>query len=739
MSVLLVLNQLPVSAAGREKKNNIEEARAALYELLEDSGSTETDPDRERLEKLMAGESIAISDGSKSGSRDIMAVVYQSDRYMLRQGPGQEYGEVLPLGSGQTVFIEDVALSQDNIVWDLVRTYWGETEYKGYIERDYLICTDERFLAWEKQWDLGPQGENRKYSLSVSGGDVVSSFGDEINQFPESYREGLDALKEKHPLWHFVPIYTKLDWNTVLDNELSGGKSLVHKSLADCTKEGAYDQGNWYYASREILAYYMDPRNSFTESGIFQFEQLTYNPSYHTKEALDLFLNKTFMNGSTPAPGMDAMTYSDIFYAISTEKGFEVSPFHLAARVYQEQGQGKSALISGTYPGYEGLYNYFNIGATGTTNEQVIVSGLTYARNAKNVYPGKENVPMPWNNAYYSILGGSHFIADKYIKKGQDTLYLQKFNVKPGAYYKPYSHQYMQNISAPSSEGKKMKEMYEAVGALDNEFVFAIPVYEKMPAKACPKPAATDKIVLKVPEGYDNQRIYIDGNAYKPAKQNGSYTVIKSPGTKVKTAVAYGYNEKGIPNSMYVWTLQYIDGSYRVTAREELENLISYHGFSIRITGKSGIRFKAGIDAAARENLVQNGVDGYKLKEYGSILMTRSNMDKLPMIKDGEKTKCGVAFAVTDGAVSVDNVYETKDGRYRFTSVLVGLPAEQYKTEFAFRGYAVLEKDGQQITVYGPTYVRSIYDLAGQVLEAGIYQEGSDADRFLKQILEQAQ
>jgi hypothetical protein len=70
--------------------------------------------------------------------------------------------------------------------------------------------------------------------------------------------------------------------------------------------------------------------------------------------------------------------------------------------------------------------------------------------------------------------------------------------------------------------------------------------------------------------------------------------------------------------------------------------------------------------------------------------------------------------------------------------VLVGLPAEQYKTEYAFRGYAVLEKDGKQITVYGPVMARSMYSLAEQVLGMGTYSEGSDAYNFLKNIVDNA-
>ena len=77
-------------------------------------------------------------------------------------------------------------------------------------------------------------------------------------------------------------------------------------------------------------------------------------------------------------------------------------------------------------------------------------------------------------------------------------------------------------------------------------------------------------------------------------------------------------------------------------------------------------------------------------------------------------------------------------GRNRFTSVLIGLPAEQYKTEFAFRGYAVLEKNGVETVIYGPIVAKSIYSLAQQFLEAGTYAQGSDADIFLNKLITDA-
>lgn len=46
----------------------------------------------------------------------------------------------------------------------------------------------------------------------------------DIEQFPESYRPALQALKQKHPNWTFVRQNTGLDFQTAVNNELQGGK-----------------------------------------------------------------------------------------------------------------------------------------------------------------------------------------------------------------------------------------------------------------------------------------------------------------------------------------------------------------------------------------------------------------------------------------------------------------------------------------------------------------------------------
>lgn len=647
--------------------------------------------------------------------REVMALVYLCDELSIREEADDNSAKTVTVPSGQMVEILDVTVAEDYQVWEKVSAEVSGKVYEGYTPRKYLACSDERFLEWEELYSMNP-GE----AVMLAEENAAGVYAD-IEQFPESYRPALEALKQKHPNWTFVRQNTGLDFQTVINNELQGGKSLVYKSYGDYCKEGQHSP-NWYFASEDVLKLYMDPRNSLHENAIFQFEQLTYNESYHTEAAVETFLKNTFMNSNSPAPKTD-MTFSHIFWAIGAEQ--QVSPFHLAARVYQEQGQGTSPLISGNYPGYEGYYNYFNISASGSTNEQVITNGLNYARN------------NGWDNAYASILGGANVISANYIKKGQDTLYLQKFNVSTTASNPVYTHQYMQNIAAPTSEALSMKKLYESAGALENTFVFKIPVYENMPASPCPMPTSSTNVVLQVPAGYDASTIYVDGIPYTPQVRNNR-RIVTVPNGNAQAAVVYRYNENGAPIGMYVWTLEYRNNAYAVTEQPGLTDLLTYHGFSIRITGKAGIRFKTGISADLRNTLLTGGVNGYYLKEYGTLVMNNANRNTYPMIKGGEKVISGLAYGTDSNGAHQDSIYETVDGRYRYTSVLVGLPADQYKVEYAFRGYIVLTKDNKDITIYGPAMAKSIYSLAEQVLNMGTYASGSEADAFLRKLISDA-
>ncbi len=244
-------------------------------------------------------------------------------------------------------------------------------------------------------------------------------------------------------------------------------------------------------------------------------------------------------------------------------------------------------------------------------------------------------------------------------------------------------------------------------------------------------------ITVTPPSGYTSTRAFLDGKEYKGKLQSSRLT-LTAPGAGAKTLTLYRFDSSGVPVGMYVYTLAYSNGAYKATAVPELRDLLTYHGFSIRLTGRTGIRFKTGIATGTRASLLSSGgLAGYRLKEYGTLVMNGANYPGLPLVLGGDKTDSGVAYGMVSGQ-RMDAIFETVGGRYRFTSVLVGLPPAQYKTQFMFRGYIILTKNGQDITLYGPPVAKSIYSIAQQLLASGQYARGSSPDVFLRKLIADA-
>ncbi len=240
---------------------------------------------------------------------------------------------------------------------------------------------------------------------------------------------------------------------------------------------------------------------------------------------------------------------------------------------------------------------------------------------------------------------------------------------------------------------------------------------------------------LKVtsPSGYADANIYVDGIPYSATKINGAYVANVSH-TEGRTAVMYYYDSGNIPRGMYVWTLKFENGAYVATPHAGLQDLLSYHGFSIRVQEPAGIRFKSGISQTVRAQLLGTGVDGFTLKEYGTLMMTNANRSSFPFVKLGRKTAGGRSYWVEDGVVN-DKIFETVSGRIRFASVLTGLPESRYATDFAFRGYIILEKNGEKYIIYGPPVYRSVYTVATQIQAKGEFEEGSQGYTYIQGII----
>lgn len=444
-----------------------------------------------------------------------------------------------------------------------------------------------------------------------------------IAEFPESYQGYLKELSELHPDWTFTAFYTGITWEDFMKNEsslgdnYSHGKNTVIASAEDSWKDdcGVVKSG-YACASPDIIAYYADPRNFLTESGVFQFLEMSYNSSVHTTAGVKSIIKGTFMenditvsgeenevsvkakikdkyilaapeskaneiataleikdyvitdaknttlentakaatgyifidktynktytlavlgdvNGdgqikatdyakiknyimseitldeiqklaadvnadgevkatdyakiknyimnATPITVKEAkqnakttISYADIIMKAAEESG--ISPYSIAIKIIQEVGRKGSNSVSGTYPGYEGYYNFFNIGAYDSGN--AIENGLKYAKD------------KGWNSQDTAIIEGAKYMSDSYINVGQNTAYFYKFDVidgKNGTFW----HQYMTNVQDPSSQAKNLYNTYTKNNMLDISLNFIIPVYNDMP-NVCSMPGTID-------------------------------------------------------------------------------------------------------------------------------------------------------------------------------------------------------------------------------------------------------
>ncbi len=325
------------------------------------------------------------------------------------------------------------------------------------------------------------------------------NFEKNLENFPESYREALRALHAKYPNWKFVANKFDLTFKDAVEaqygvNNVQDTRKWVEFSYggnewrdmrgynAD-TDTWLVKESRWTYASRAAIEYFMDPRNSLNEGMIFAFMQQSYHEDENTKENLRTIVKGTFLEAGYDKDGdgnADTDAYiDDLIVAAQSSK---VSPYVLAATIIVEQGtDGKTDLISGTYPGFEDCYNFFNFATSGSTTAEMVQSGLTYA---------KDN---GWNDRTSAIIGGANKYADGYIDVGQDTYYYKDFNVVNKIWW----HQYASALYDAWTNAKYLQK--GCITNTDATITFSIPIFTNMPETACPAPS-----VVVIPEPTPN-------------------------------------------------------------------------------------------------------------------------------------------------------------------------------------------------------------------------------------------
>ena len=233
--------------------------------------------------------------------------------------------------------------------------------------------------------------------------------------------------------------------------------------------------------------------------------------------------------------------------------------------------------------------------------------------------------------------------------------------------------------------------------------------------------------------------ITIDGVDYPIEASNDTlYVTIPETGDLF---TYYGYkniwasNEhSNYPTSMSVYAIERTPtGS---TAREitELQDLLTYAGCSIRISGKQGIRMITALDEVTKKALTGKGLAGYTLEEYGTVVSWTDALGNGSFLRLGE-SYARSNYAYRKG--EADPVFARKNGFIQYTNVLVleNLTEADYDKDLTLRAYIQLRntETGETVTLYGGTVTRSIYYVAKQ--NADTYKPGTAGHKFVHKII----
>lgn len=384
-------------------------------------------------------------------------------------------------------------------------------------------------------------GYMKKSSLQVYKYDPA--FENNIALFPESYKQSLRYLHALYPNWIFTAqTVKKKTFNQAA--KIYAKKALTTYTNPEMIASDKVVEGNsWRKASLALTKYVLDPRNALQADRAVVFEQLVYN-SEESLDTINQILKGTALAGKDSISGK---SYAEIFQKYCIK--YNVSLSNIATRAKQENGANGLGLRGGTVgKKKKKYYNIFNIGAN--TGAQ---SGIRYAKKKK------------WTTRVKAIKGGIKYIAHHYIKKNQNTLYYQRFDLMSK---KMGTNIYMTNITAPIEEAKHMMQSYTSIGSANITRSLVIPVFKDMPSyTAYPIASMSNDLgILKTHSFKDIANVKLSYK--KRQKYNGSAI---TPKVTVKDG-------KKVLRPNVDYAISYSDNKNTGTASINLQGLNGYYG-----------------------------------------------------------------------------------------------------------------------------------------------------------------
>lgn len=297
-----------------------------------------------------------------------------------------------------------------------------------YIADNYL---SEQFTLYFQKFNVNTTSTKQfthEYMTNISGA------ADEAKILYNGYKNA-GLLSAKHVL--YIPVYTNIPGETATEatdtaNNFNGFTGKYGKEIKYFND---HYLGTWEFhavntgltfeqavaaemkanpsASKTDVEKYLNPLNFLSYDGIFQFESLK-NSDCEAMYISNVETQKNLVNGILKGSWMENKditytttegsitnyttgsgttlknaTYTDAIIAASTTNGWGVN--YIATKIRQENGVYYGSAITGTTVPFQGIYNFFNIGANNTASD-----GLAFAAGYMKA---KTNATLYYTNA----------------------------------------------------------------------------------------------------------------------------------------------------------------------------------------------------------------------------------------------------------------------------------------------------------------------------------------------------
>ncbi len=465
-------------------------------------------------------------------------------------------------------------------------------------------------------------GYVREDLITVTDYTLDPAFLESLKDFPESYHNDLLLLHAMYPKWQFVAdkVSNSLsqavalqdsEYTKLVETSYNSWRSMRNKCYNWSTGKFITTDGGRYGASREVISYYMDPRNFLNANDVYIYMMQSFDANTQTVAGVQQIIDGSFIEGKV-ADKNDTYygkTYAEVIYYAGRKSG--VNAYVLASTIIQEHGYNGTTLSKGTKYNNKTVYNFFNYGASGTTSAQVIANGAKYAYDEE------------WFTPSASIIGGATKYGKNYINSEQDhyqnTYFYKNYNVlTPNRTW----HQYAQNVADSLSSSRGLQKTYSDLKNI--ALKFRIPVYTSLPSKVSALPAQNsnynnyyfDEIKATGLSPAFNRYTYnytlnVSDNMLVTLKlpQGATYvgdytfplTVGKNTVTlKIKSQTGYTNSYKITVNATKAVTLSIIEGSTALV--EDDDGKIYYYVNGVKSTA-TGV-----VDYQGKKIYVRNGI-----------------------------------------------------------------------------------------------------------------------------------